>query len=296
MDLLVETYNKLKKLRESGVKMKDIANVTDMTSSVLSSLYSTVLPSYIDSLSSGMGEEDALDKALALVNNISKKNLLNSIDLFYGRLSEMKFSAGAEGSTTRNFFNDIEREAARYINNVPNYSGLYLAYSRLSHKDAMKEEPFLIMAPESGELMPKVVFASETGHRHWGNGLFSAHQIGYMFFNEQKSLQLSLKTIFLQLPPLETPGIVKGIYLAHDYNRNPIARRILLVKMKNEALLEEFNELQFRLIEKENMTPQEHSYYEYTCMQGDYIRSMMAYSPTSDLEDLKREKAILSIL
>lgn len=296
MDLLVETYNKLKKLRESGVKMKDIANVTDMTSSVLSSLYSTVLPSYMDSLSSGMSEEDALDKALALVNNISKKNLLNSIDLFYGRLSEMKFSAGGEGNTTRNFFNDIEREAARYINNVPNYSGLYLAYSRLSHKDAMKEEPFLIMAPENGELMPKVVFASETGHRHWGNGLFSAHQIGYMFFNEQKSLQLSLKTIFLQLPPLETPGIVKGIYLAHDYNRNPIARRILLVKIKNEASLEEFNELQFRLIEKEDMTQQEHSYYEYTCMQGDYIRSMMAYSPTNDLEDLKREKAILSIL
>lgn len=296
MDILTETYKKLKKLRESGVKMKDIANVTDMTSSVLSSLYSTVLPSYIELLSSGMSEEDALDRALTLVNNISKRNLLNSIDLFYERLSEIKFNAAGDGNTNRNFFNDIEREAARYINNVPNYSGLYMAYSRLSHKDAMKEEPFLIMATESGELMPKVVFASETGHRHWGNGLFSAHQIGYMFFNEQKSLQLSLKTIFLQLPPLESPGIIKGIYLAHDYNRNPIARRIVLVKIKNEVSLEEFNEFQFRLVEKEDMTEQEKYYYEYTCMQGDYIRSIMAYSPKDDLEDLKKEKAILSIL
>lgn len=296
MDILTETYKKLKKLRECGVKMKDIANVTDMTSSVLSSLYSTVLPSYIELLSSGMSEEDALDRALTQVNNISKKNLLNSIDLFYERLSEIKFNVAGDGNTNRNFFNDIEREAARYINNVPNYSGLYMAYSRLSHKDAMKEEPFLIMATESGELMPKVVFASETGHRHWGNGLFSAHQIGYMFFNEQKSLQLSLKTIFLQLPPLESPGIIKGIYLAHDYNRNPIARRIVLVKIKNEVSLEEFNEFQFRLVEKEDMTEQEKYYYEYTCMQGDYIRSIMAYSPKDDLEDLKKEKAILSIL
>lgn len=296
MDILTETYKKLKKLRESGVKMKDIANVTDMTSSVLSSLYSTVLPSYMELLSSGMSEEDALDRALTQVNNISKRNLLNSIDLFYERLSEIKFNAAGDGNTNRNFFNDIEREAARYINNVPNYSGLYMAYSRLSHKDAMKEEPFLIMATESGELMPKVVFASETGHRHWGNGLFSAHQIGYMFFNEQKSLQLSLKTIFLQLPPLESPGIIKGIYLAHDYNRNPIARRIVLVKIKNEVSLEEFNEFQFRLVEKEDMTEQEKYYYEYTCMQGDYIRSIMAYSPKDDLEDLKKEKAILSIL
>lgn len=296
MDILTETYKKLKKLRECGVKMKDIANVTDMTSSVLSSLYSTVLPSYMELLSSGMSEEDALDRALTQVNNISKRNLLNSIDLFYERLSEIKFNAAGDGNTNRNFFNDIEREAARYINNVPNYSGLYMAYSRLSHKDAMKEEPFLIMATESGELMPKVVFASETGHRHWGNGLFSAHQIGYMFFNEQKSLQLSLKTIFLQLPPLESPGIIKGIYLAHDYNRNPIARRIVLVKIKNEVSLEEFNEFQFRLVEKEDMTEQEKYYYEYTCMQGDYIRSIMAYSPKDDLEDLKKEKAILSIL
>lgn len=296
MDLLVETYTKLKKLRESGVKMKDIANVTDMTSSVLSSLYSTVLPSYIESLSAGMGEDEALDKALTMVNNISKKYLLNSITLFHARLSEMKHGTTGDLTTSCNFFSDIEHEAARYINNVPNYSGLYLAYSRLSHKDAMKEEPFLIMTPESGELMPKVCFASETGHRHWGNGLFSAHQIGYMFFNEQKSLQLSLKTISLQLPPLEFPGIIKGIYLAHDYNRNPIARRIVFVKIKNEVSPEEFNDYQFRIIEKGEMTEQERYYYEYTCMEGDYVRSIMAYSPKNDLEDLKREKAILSII
>ena len=58
--------------------------------------------------------------------------------------------------------------------------------------------------------------------------LFSPFQIGYLMFNEQKRLQLALKVVYLQLPIIEYPNYLKGIYLTHDYNRNPIARRVLL--------------------------------------------------------------------
>ena len=42
MDKLVSLYNLMKKLRDAGVKMKTISEETDIASSVLSSLYSSV--------------------------------------------------------------------------------------------------------------------------------------------------------------------------------------------------------------------------------------------------------------
>ena len=54
MDKLVSLYERMKKLRESGVRMKDIAEETDIASSVLSSLYSSVLPMYINLLTSSL--------------------------------------------------------------------------------------------------------------------------------------------------------------------------------------------------------------------------------------------------
>ena len=115
-----------------------------------------------------------------------------------------------------------------------------------------------------------------SGDYYAGIGLFSPFQIGYLMFNEQKRLQLALKVIYLQLPIIEYPNLVKGIYLTHDYNRNPIARRILFVRKE--------------------LTPEEADYYDYTCHTGDVIKSMMLVSPDKNIEDLKREKRILELL
>lgn len=47
MNELPEIYKRIEYLRNKGVKMKEIADHTNMTASVLSSLYSSVLPTYI---------------------------------------------------------------------------------------------------------------------------------------------------------------------------------------------------------------------------------------------------------
>ena len=70
--------------------------------------------------------------------------------------------------------------------------------------------------------------AYNTTHR--GVGLFNNHQNGYIFFNERESPQMALFSIYLQLPMYDFPPFLKGLYLSLDYNRNPIARRILFVK------------------------------------------------------------------
>ena len=62
---------------------------------------------------------------------------------------------------------------------------------------------------------------------HFGTAVFNNHQNAYIFFNEREAPQLALSTIYLQLPMYDFPHLLKGLYLCLDYNRNPIARRIL---------------------------------------------------------------------
>ena len=55
MDELTDIYKRIEYLRNNGVKMKEIADRVDMAPSVLSALYSSVLPAYIDLLNTGRG-------------------------------------------------------------------------------------------------------------------------------------------------------------------------------------------------------------------------------------------------
>lgn len=50
MNELIEIYKRIEYLRNNGVKMKDIADRIDMAPSVLSALYSSVLPTYMELL------------------------------------------------------------------------------------------------------------------------------------------------------------------------------------------------------------------------------------------------------
>ena len=155
----------------------------------------------------------------------------------------------------------------------------------------------MITSITDGNTMPKVYSQNMSGDYYVGIGLFSPFQIGYLMFNEQKRLQLALKVIYLQLPILEYPDLIKGIYLTHDYNRNPIARRILFVCQGDEIPLNEFAELCTRVISKDQIeTEEERAYYDYTCHTEDIIKSMMLVSPDKNIDDLRREKRILGFL
>ena len=90
MDKLVSLYGILKKLRTAGVKMKDIAEASGMSPSTLSSLYTSVLPSYEASLAQGVRADEALESALGQVNNISVRRLAESIDGLYAHVCELE--------------------------------------------------------------------------------------------------------------------------------------------------------------------------------------------------------------
>lgn len=292
MNDLIEIYRRIEYLRNNGLKMKEIADYVGLAPSVLSALYSSVLPTYVTSLKQGHSEEDSLDMALAQVNNVSKKRLLGNLV----SMKELLFGLEpASGEIQVNpFMEMLNAEVQRSVQEVYNYSGSYLSYSLSSSCQCLKVEPYLIEASEDNTYV-KVTHMSAYNTTHRGVGLFNSHQNGYIFFNEREIPQMALFSIYLQLPMCDFPPLLKGLYLSLDYNRNPIARRILLVKQSDGTDMEEFLELKGELVPIDKLSPLQRKYYDYTCREGDCIRTCMVPSPQLNENDLEREKKMLSI-
>lgn len=53
----------------------------------------------------------------------------------------------------------------------------------------------------------------------------------------------------------KNPRQLRGLYLGLDYNRNPVARRIVLIKESESTDIEEFLAMKNGLIAKEDFTP-----------------------------------------
>ena len=117
MDELTDIYKRIEYLRNNGVKMKEIADRVDMAPSVLSALYSSVLPAYIDLLKTRTPDE-ALDEALALVNNVSKKRLLNNVGSVRLLLQEMEPDVQSEAENGNSFIKLLGKEAKESVQEV----------------------------------------------------------------------------------------------------------------------------------------------------------------------------------
>lgn len=293
MEDLLEIYKRIDYLRNNGVKMKEMADHANMAASVLSSLYTNVLPTYISSLKKGNTEEEALDYALAQVNNVSKKRLLGTLTELKEKLFGLE-PAPAAGLKDNPFLNMINEEMPRSAQEAYNYSGIYISYSLSSSSNTLKVEPYLILTSEKNDYV-RVIHMSAYNTTHAGIALFNNHQTAYLMFNEREMPQMALFTIYLQLPMYDFPHLLKGLYLSLDYNRNPIARRIVFVKHSDSTSMEDFLELKGRLVSQEELTDELRPYYDYTCQPGDCIKTCTVPSPQLNEHDLDKEKKLLNI-
>lgn len=293
MNDLLDIYKRIEYLRNKGIKMKEIADHTNMAASVLSSLYSSVLPTYISSIKKGNNEEEALDYALSQVNNVSKKRLLGNLKELKELLFELE-PAPIVGQKDNPFLDMMADEMLRSAQEVYNYSGIYISYSLSSSSNALKVEPYLITSSDNNDYV-KVIHMSAYNTTHSGIGVFNNHQNSYIMFNERESPQMALFTIYLQLPMYDFPHMLKGLYLCLDYNRNPIARRIIFIKHSDSTSMDDFLELKGELVAQENLTDEQVAYYNYTCQPGDYIKTCSVPSPLLNEKDLEREKKMLDI-
>lgn len=295
MDLLLSFYNNLKTLRNNGMKMKDIAEEMDITSSVLSSLFSTVLPKYSQLMEDGRTCDEALEEALLLVNNVSKRKLLSCLDDAYSISKEMLENTQIGKGNVKTVWSDLEKEYIRNKNQATSYTGVYTAYSKSSYCDGLKVEHYMISYSKDASSL--VIYCQNMqGDTYTGTGIITTGQYGYLFLNEQNKLQITLKVVYLQMPMIEFPDQMKGLYMTHDFNQNPIARRVIFIRESNEISLEEFSKRKSQVIPKDEITDDLKQFYNYTCQKEDCIRSFSFSSPNNLEKDLILEKEFLKLL
>ena len=104
--------------------------------------YTTVLPNYFEGIKSYPPEE-ALDSALALVNNVSKKRLLSHIEEMILRLDQMEF-AEPDSLKDNPFAKQLMEETRLSASKIEAFKGIYTSYSLSSSSDCLKMEPFLL--------------------------------------------------------------------------------------------------------------------------------------------------------
>ncbi|MCD7851868.1 MAG: hypothetical protein LUH63_20395 [Parabacteroides sp.] len=292
MDDFRELYQRIEYLRNNGVKMKEIADCAEMAPSILSSLYTTVLPAYFEGLKN-CPQEEALEHALVLVNNISKRRLLSILPDLLERLDKLE-PAVNDTRKANPFLEHLQEEIQLSIHRVDNICGLYTSYSLSSSSDCLKVEPFIINLSENKEHI-RIGRLNAYGEAQWGMGVIGDPQNFYCMFSENPSPQFTLVTVYLQIPFFRNPRQLRGLYIGLDYNRNPVARRILLIKESDSTDTEEFLTMESGLVQMEDFTPEQQAYYDYTCQTGDYIKMCTVPSLQMNETDLIKEKKMLSL-
>lgn len=296
MDDLEEIYERITYLRKRGVKMKDMAEQASISSSVLSAVYSTVLPSYVKNLEKGKMPDEALQEALSWVNNVSKKKLLGSITDLKTSLFAMEATTVMQTDRATNpFLESLAGNMASAVSHIAGYAGIYISYSVSSgNPEVMKIEPYFI-APSANGAYVEVGHNNAYGSTHWGAAMMNGLNHLYLMFNEYTGAQLALFHICLKLPLYDRPPFLKGVYTCLDYNSNPVARRILLVKHSDCADREAFMTLKGELKTYDSLNDEEKRYFDYTCGAEDIVRMCNIPSPQMTDADLAVEKKILAM-
>ena len=292
MTILEEIHERIATLRAAGVRMKDMAAAAGWTPNVFSALYSSVLPAYRAEVAKGAAPEAALDRALACVNNVSRRRLQATAGAVRDALARIEPPERPTPPATLPFQRPLAEAACRSAEAAAPYAGAYLSYSMSSSRPALKVEPYLI-APDTARHYIRVVHRSVYGAEHSGFALLNGPRHLYLSFNERRLPELALFTIYLQIPLFDKPGFLKGLYLSFDYNYNPIARRIVFVKQSADAAA--FRSLEARLVPEDSLSQRERYFFDYTCQPADALRTCNVPSPRLDEQDLVTEKQILKI-
>ncbi len=292
--LLIDIHLKLKELKKNGVKMKDVAEKLGFPPSVLSALSSTVLPTYEKSLES-MPHEEAFNYAIAMVNNVSKRRLLENLSNLHDNVMNYGIQEMPLNTHAVPYLNRFIQEASHANTIKGKVDGIYMSYSQPSTHGLLKMEPYMLQTTEEGKhIVAKRVNTS--GSMHQGFAIFKEHKALHIMFNESNDNFFAPVCVMMQLPFVEDYHIIKGLYLSFDVASNPIARRVVLQKISESTDMETFLSTAPQLIPLDQLSEEQAIFANYACCYEDALRMCSVPSRGGDTEMLKKEKEILALL
>ena len=214
MDDFRELYRQIEYLRNNGIKMKEIADCAGMASQHPVFSVHNSAPDLFRGTEKLLAR-GALDHAIVLVNNISKRRLLSVLPELLERLGKMEPNMQSDRKANP-FLEHLQEEILLSTTRVDNICGLYTSYSLSSSSDCLKMEPFIISLSENKEYI-RIGRLNAYGEAQWGHG---GHQLGstrtiefYCMFSE-KPPRLNSAGNNLSANPIlpESPATARFIY------------------------------------------------------------------------------------
>ncbi len=286
--------NLVKGLKDSGHKMHEISTILGLHPPVLSSLYKTVLPAIVRPNMESLPEDKVIDKAFGLVNNVSKDKTLRNLSTYISTLK----SIFEEKNNSQNlqFYDPYKKAIANsYLSMCSNFLGLYDCFTHSSNSNTIKHEPLLI----SNNGIRKFVEVNK------GNNFSQFPMEGFMFlcgshmitmhlFDAKDDIQEAGMIQLIQ-PFMRDFKLLRGIYLSLGFSRTPIARRIVLSKIKTQCSREEYNEIPTKYYQKDDYPSDiSREIVDYISDQSDIIECFALPHPVFEVQDLVKEKSMVS--
>ncbi len=279
--------------RKKGIQMKRIAEIVNVSPSVLSAFYRTVVPAYIDNKDK-MNTEDALEYSFSLVNNISRNRFVPFFPNII--LAITKILEDYTEHTTENdkkYFDNFANTVINSQSSTQAIEGIYRTYSISSSDFALKCEPMLISRGITG--MIKVSRLSVHSVIQEGFGMVADHQSVTIHLNEAKYPKYYPLTMQINIPLCFNPKIYRGIYIALDSSSHPIARRIIVQRLSGSIKVADFQNEKAELYTPDAIPTDLKEHFEYLKDRSDVLRVSVIPEPTADIKDLKIEKKILKL-
>lgn len=291
-DKIIQVNDLLGKARQNGIQMKQLAEVINISPSVLSAFYRTVIPAFLDNITK-MKEAEGLEYSFSLANNISKNRFIPFLPNIILALEQIiEDGIGKEDHDTGfydNFINTLNNSQI----SIQNIEGTYITYSISSGEMSMKCEPMSILRAKSG--MIKVSRLNVHGIAEEGFGMIADHQSLTIMLNEAKYPKYYPLTMQINIPLCFNPKIYRGLYMTLDSSSHPIARRVIIEKVNDSGKPSALQGLKAETIQANAITQELQEYFNYLCEKGDKLRVSVVPEPTADIRDLRLEKKILKL-
>ncbi len=293
-DQLREFLSLIELHKEQGKKMRQMAAILELHPPVLSSITKTVFPAILDNKGGFADEKELIRESFRLVNNLSKEKVLYHLPTYIEKLKNVKIDE-KEYNLDHDLFKPYKNAIASSHEAIArNFTGLYKCYTRSSNADLIKEEPMLIRYNDEKKYI-EVKKGNTLSQCSFEGFIFLAgsHLISIHLLDDPDNIQES-GLIQLVQPFVKSVKLLRGIYLNLSYSKQPLARRIILQKTKDDCSLENFETIATHYYEKTNYSEDiNKEIIDYVSGSNDAIECLALPHPTFDEKDLVNEKRMI---
>lgn len=284
----------VQEIKDKGYKMHEISQILGLHPPVLSGLCKTVIPAIIKPKVKSHSDEVAIDKAFDLVNNISKEKTIRNLPSYIKTLKSVSNETVINQNSQ--FYDPYKKIIANSYEAInSHFLGLYDCFTLSSNSNTIKHEPLLI---NNNSLKKHVEVYKGNQHSQYPFEGFmflcGSHMISMHLIDSRDDIQ---ETGLIQLiqPFTRKFKLLRGIYLSLGFSKSPIARRIILTKVKSECSIEEFNEIPTKYYQKDDYPADiNKEIIDYISGPNDLVECLVLPHPTFDVQDLVREKNMVS--